>query len=120
MANYVDGFVITIPKKNLKAYFKMAQQGGEVWKEHGALQYFETVGDDLNINPGLPFPKLTKAKPSETIIFSWITYKSKAHRNAVNKKVMQDPRLSQMCDPKKMPFKMERMSYGGFKIVVEF
>ena len=120
MATYVDGFVIVIPKKNLKAYFKMAKQAGEVWREHGALQYFETMGDDLNIEMGLPFAKLTKAKEDEAIIFSWITYKSKAHRNAVNKKVMKDKRIIDSCDPNNMPFKMNKMSYGGFKAMVEF
>jgi uncharacterized protein YbaA (DUF1428 family) len=117
--SYVDGFVIVMPKKNLPAYLKMAKKSGKIWREYGALEYFECVGDDMNIEFGLPFPKLTKAKPDEVIVFSWITYKSKAQRNSVNKKVMQDKRLSAMCNPENMPFEMKKMSYGGFKTIVE-
>lgn len=116
---YVDGFVIVVKKKKLNAYFKMAAKASKVWKEHGALQYFETVGDDLKSEFGLPFTKLTKLQADEAVVFSWIVYKSKAHRNAVNKKVMKDPRLATMCDPDNMPFEMKRMSYGGFKVKVK-
>lgn len=120
---YVDGFVLVVPKKNVPAYKKMAQLGGKIWKKHGALQYFECLGDDLSPNMGgmeiLTFPKLTKLKPTETVWFSFIVYKSKAHRNAVNSKVMKDPAMN---DPKnkdmKMPFDMKRMSFGGFKSVI--
>ena len=118
--SYVDGFVIAIAKKNLPAYLKMAGKGAKIWKKHGALQYFECAGDDLDVkNMGTPFPKLAKTKEGETVVFSWILYKSKAHRNAVNKKVMKDPQINEMCDPNKMPFEMKRMSYGGFKVMVK-
>jgi uncharacterized protein YbaA (DUF1428 family) len=116
---YVDGFVLVVPKKKLTAYKRMAVTAGKVWREHGALDYKECVGDDLKVKFGVPFAKLAKAKPSETVVFSWIVYKSKAHRNAVNAKVMKDPRLAAMMDPKKCPFDMKRLSYGGFKVLVD-
>lgn len=116
---YVDGFVLAVPKKNLAAYVRMAQKAGQVWLEHGALEYRECVGDDLNVNMGLPFPRLAKVKPGETVVFSWIVYKSRAHRDRVNAKVMKDPRLKGLCDEKSMPFDMKRMSFGGFKVAVE-
>ncbi len=116
---YVDGFVLVIPKKNMPVYKRMAKAASKVWHEHGALEYRECVGDDMKVKMGLPFPKLAKAKPSETVVFSWIVYKSKADRNRVNKLVMKDPRLAEMCDPKNMPFDLKRMSYGGFKVMVE-
>lgn len=116
---YVDGFVLAVPKKNLAAYVRMAQKAGQVWREHGALEYRECVGDDLNVNMGLPFPRLAKVKPGETVVFSWIVYKSRAHRDRVNAKVMKDPRLKGLCDEKSMPFDMKRMSFGGFKVAVE-
>ena len=114
---YVDGFVLTVPKKNLAAYRRMASIACKVWKDHGALDYIEAVGDDLKVKFGLPFPKLVKPKASETIVFSYIVYKSKAHRNKVNAKVMKDPRLH--MDEKKMPFDPTRMAYGGFKAIVD-
>jgi uncharacterized protein YbaA (DUF1428 family) len=119
MAGYVDGFVIPIPRKNLAAYKKMAQWGRKTWMKHGALQYFECFGDDLKVKAGcgLPFPKGARTKAGETVVFAFITYKSKAHRNAVNAKVMSDPALNQ--GPPKMPFDVRRMMYGGFKVVVE-
>lgn len=116
---YVDGFVIAIAKKNLPAYRKMAALGCKVWKEHGALAYYECVGDDLAPAFGLPFPKLAKTKPSETVVFSWIVYKNKAHRNKVNKAVMADPRLTATMT-KKMPFDVNRMAYGGFKSMLGY
>jgi uncharacterized protein YbaA (DUF1428 family) len=98
----------------------MAAKAGKVWKDHGALEYRECVGDDLNIKMGVPFPKLAKLKTGETAVFSWIVYKSRAHRDQVNKKVMKDPRIhAMMPDPKKSPFDMKRMSYGGFKTIVD-
>lgn len=115
--SYVDGFVIPVPKKNLKAYKSLATLAGKIWMDHGALQYFECVGDDLNQKCGTPFPKLAKSKSGETVLFSFIIYKSRAHRDSVNKKVMKDPRLK--CDPAKMPFDFKRMSFGGFKTLVE-
>jgi uncharacterized protein YbaA (DUF1428 family) len=117
--SYVDGFVLPVPKKKVKAYVKIAQLAGKIWKEHGALEYFECALDDTNTKFGLPFPKLAKVKAGETVVFAWIVYKSKAHRDRVNAKVMKDPRMSDMGDPKDMPFDMKRMTYGGFKVLVE-
>lgn len=121
--SYVDGFVIPIPKKKLRAYRKMAQEAGKVWREHGALDYKECVGDDLAPDMGgtkLPpaFPRMAKLKPTETVVFSWITFKSRAHRDRVNAKVMKDPRIVKTME-KPMPFDVKRMAYGGFKILVD-
>jgi uncharacterized protein YbaA (DUF1428 family) len=116
---YVDGFLLPVPKKNLAAYQKMAKAAGKVWMDHGALEYRECVGDDLNIKGMLSFTKQLATKANETVVFSWIVYKSKAHRNAVNKKVMKDPRLNSMMGGKDMPFDMKRMCYGGFKTIVD-
>lgn len=116
--HYVDGFVLPVPKKNLTAYRRMSKMAGKIWREHGALEYREAMGDDLKVHYGLPFPKLAKTKPGETVVFAWIVYKSRAHRDRVNKKVMADPRLASMA-PKEMPFDVKRMSYGGFKVFVE-
>ena len=114
---YVDGFVIPVSKKQLAAYKKISAKAGKIWKEYGALDYKECVGDDLKIKWGTPFPKLAKAKPGETVVFSWITYKSKAQRDRINKKVMADPRLH--MDGAAMPFDLKRMTYGGFKVFVD-
>ena len=119
MPKYVDGYVLPVPKKNLPAYRKLAQKAGKIWREHGALEFRECVADDLNVKCGLPFPQLVKPKPGETVMFSWITFKSRAHRDRVNAKVMKDPRLADGMDPKTMPFDCERMSYGGFNVMVE-
>ncbi len=116
---YVDGFVLPVPKKKLAAYRSMSQKAGKVWRDHGALDYKECAGDDLKAKGLLPFPKLARLKGGETVVFSYIVYKSKAHRNAVNAKVMKDPRLAKMMDPKKMPFDVKRMAYGGFKVIVD-
>ena len=116
--NYVDGFVLVVPNKSLKTYLNMARKACKIWKEYGALEYREAVGDDLAAPWGLPFPKMTKLKKNEVVVFAWIVYKSKAHRDSVNKKIMKDPRIAGMCDPKNPPFDMKRMSYGGFKIAV--
>ncbi len=116
---YVDGFVIPVPKKNLAAYVRMAKKAGKIWREHGALEYQECAGDDLRVKMGLPFPRLAKAKPGETVVFSWIVYKSRGHRDRVNAKVMKDPRITGMCDQKSMPFDVKRMAYGGFKMLVD-
>lgn len=117
---YVDAFIIPIKKKNLTAYKKMAQWGGKVWMKYGALEYVECVADELknDAHSGLGFIKLAKLKPDETVIFSWIVYKSKAHRNQVNKKVMSDPSMNDF-DPATMPFDMKRFATGGFKPIVE-
>jgi uncharacterized protein YbaA (DUF1428 family) len=117
-ARYVDGFVLAVPKRNIDAYRRMAMMGGKIWREHGALEFRECVGDDMAVKMGMPFPRMMKIKPNETVVFSWITFKSRAHRNSVNAKVMRDPRLGDM-DPKSMPFDMKRMAYGGFKILVD-
>jgi len=117
--NYVDGFVLPVPKKNLKVYFAMAKKAGKVWRDHGALEYRECLGDDLNVKFGVPFPKTIKLKPGETVVFSYIVFKSRAHRDKVNAAVMKDPRINAMCDPNKMPFDCSRMVYGGFKVMVQ-
>lgn len=119
MPNYVDGFVIPIPKNKVDAYRRIAQKAAKIWKEHGALEYRECVGEDLNIKMALPFPRGIKSKPSETIVFAYIVYKSRAHRDKVNAKVMEDPRIHKICDPNDMPFDGKRMLYGGFKTIVE-
>ena len=116
---YVDGFVLPVPKKNLAAYRRMARKASKVWREHGALEYRECAGDDLKVKMGVPFPKQAKARPGETVVFAYIVYKSRAHRDQVNAKVMKDPRLANMCDPKNMPFDFKRMGYGGFTTIVE-
>jgi uncharacterized protein YbaA (DUF1428 family) len=116
---YVDGFVLTVPKKNVEAYRKISRKAGKVWRDHGALEYKECVAEDLNAKFGRPFPKLVKPKAGETIVFSWIVFKSRAHRDRVNAKVMKDPRLAADMDPKKMPFDVKRMSYGGFDVIVD-
>jgi Uncharacterized conserved protein len=116
MPAYVDGFILPIPTKNLATYRRIARQASKIWREHGALDYRECVGDDLAVSFGTPFPNLVKPKRGETIVFAWITFKSRAHRDRVNAAVMKDPRLK--CDPKSVPFDCKRMSYGGFKTLV--
>ncbi len=118
-AGYVDGFVLAVPKGKLDAYRRMARTAGKVWREHGALEYRECIGDDLDVEMGVPFPRMVKLKPDETVVFSWIVYKSRTHRDRVNAKVMKDPRLAEMMDPKAMPFDVKRMTYGGFKIIID-
>lgn len=113
---YVDGFVFSVPDKNLKAYRRMARQAGKVWREHGALEYLECVGDDLDIPGVLSFRKLARPKPGETVYFSFIIYRSRAHRDRVNAKVMKDPRMQA---PQEMPFDPKRMAYGGFRALVD-
>jgi uncharacterized protein YbaA (DUF1428 family) len=116
---YVDGFVIPIPVKNLPIYRKIASKAGKIWKEHGALEYRECVGDDMEVKGMVSFPKLAKTKRGETVVFAWIVYKSRAHRDKVNAKVMKDPRLAKMMDEAAMPFENRRMAYGGFKTLVD-
>jgi uncharacterized protein YbaA (DUF1428 family) len=117
--SYVDGFVLPVPKKSLKAYAKMAQAAGKIWKEHGAIEFRECAGDDLNAKWGVPFSKLMKLKPGETVMFSYIVFKSRAHRDRVNAKVMKDPRMDAMMEGQEMPFDAKRMAYGGFKVLVD-
>lgn len=115
---YVDGFLLAVPKKNLAAYRRISRAAGKVWREYGALEYRECVGDDLKTTMGPAFPRIAKAKPGETVVFSWIVYKSRAARDRVNAKVMKDPRIAKsMNEP--MPFDVKRMAYGGFKVVVD-
>jgi uncharacterized protein YbaA (DUF1428 family) len=116
---YVDGFVVPVPEENLQAYRRIAQKAGKIWREYGALQYVEAVGDDLDNKFGVSFPKQLKLKPGETVLFSWIVYKSRKHRDEVNEKVMKDPRLAKMMKDDAMPFDVKRMVYGGFKFLVD-
>jgi uncharacterized protein YbaA (DUF1428 family) len=116
---YVDGFVLPVPRKNLAAYRRIAARAGRIWKEYGALEYRECAGEDLRNSWGVAFPRLAKAKPGETVVFSWVVYKSRAHRDRVNKKVMKDPRMGKMMDPSKMLFDARKMAYGGFKVLVD-
>ena len=116
---YVDGFVIPVPKKNVKAYLAMAKKAGKVWKEYGALDYKECVADDVKVGKWTSFPRSVKMKKSETVVFSYIVYKSRAARDKCLAKVMKDKRLAAMMDPKKMPFDAKRMIYGGFKVNVD-
>ena len=119
MAGYVDGFVLAVPKKKVAAYRRIARKAGRIWREHGALDYKECVGDDVKPGKVTSFPQSVALKSGETVVFSWITFKSRAHRDRVNAKVMKDPRLAGMMDPSAMPFDAKRMIYGGFKISVD-
>jgi uncharacterized protein YbaA (DUF1428 family) len=116
---YIDGFVVPVPTKNLAGYRRMAQLAAKVWKEHGALEVCECVADDVKAGKWTSFPKSVKLKKGETVVFSWIAYKSRAHRDAVNAKVMKDPRLAGMMKPENSPFDGKRMIYGGFKVLLE-
>ena len=118
MAHYVDGFVLPVPKHNVDAYRRMARKAGKIWREHGALEYRECVGDDVNAGKVTSFPRSVKLKPDETVVFALISFKSRAHRDRVNAKVMNDKRITGSCDPKNMPFDVKRMAYGGFKVIV--
>ena len=115
---YEDGFVLPVPKRKLAAYRRMAQKAGRIWREHGALDFKECVADDVKPGKWTSFPQSVKLKRGETVVFSWIAYKSRAHRDRVNAKVMKDKRLGSMMDPKAMPFDARRMIYGGFKVLV--
>jgi uncharacterized protein YbaA (DUF1428 family) len=116
--SYVDGFVLPVPKNKIADYRKMARLGGKVWREHGALEYIECVEDDVKPGKVTSFPQAVKLKKGEVVVFSWIVYRSRRHRDAVLKKVMEDPRLKKYMDPKKMPFDGMRMFWGGFKPIV--
>jgi uncharacterized protein YbaA (DUF1428 family) len=115
---YVDGFVIPVPVKNLEAYRRMSRAAGKVWMDHGALEYRECAGDDLKTKMGTSFPAAIGARRGETVVFSWIVYRSRAHRDKVNARVMKDPRMNGW-DGTPMPFDVKRMIYGGFKVVVD-
>jgi uncharacterized protein YbaA (DUF1428 family) len=116
---YVDGFIVAVPKKNIPAYKKLSQLCGKVWREHGALDYREWVADDVKIGKWTSFPRAVKKKPNETVVFAWITYKSRKARDKVNAKVMNDPRLKVMMDASNAPFDAKRMIYGGFESLVK-
>ena len=118
---YVDGFVIPVPKKNVSKYRAIARKAAKIWRKHGALEYRECVGDDIDgKGMGVPFPRLAKVKRGETVVFSWVVFKSRAHRDRVNARVMKDPTIAKMMkDPKAMPFDAKRMTYGGFKVIVD-
>jgi uncharacterized protein YbaA (DUF1428 family) len=115
---YVDGFIIPVPKKNVKAYMKIAKKAAKVWKDHGALEVRECAADDVKVGKWTSFPRSVKMKPSETVVFSYIVYKSRKDRDKVNAKVMKDPRLTDMMNPKSMPFDAKRMIFGGFTVAV--
>ena len=119
MSTYVDGFVIPVARKNLPAYLRLAKKCAAIFREHGALEVRECVGEDLAVKMGRPFTQLAKTKRSETVVFSWISYKSRAHRDRVNAKFMKDPRVAALCGgPNDGPFDCKRMAYGGFSVMV--
>lgn len=116
---YVDGFVLPVPKKNLRAYRRISEKAGKIWREFGALQYVEAVGDDLDVKFGVSFTRIIKLKRGETVLFSWIVFKSRGHRDRVNAKVMKDKRMAKIMENAAMPFDVKRMAYGGFKFLVD-
>jgi uncharacterized protein YbaA (DUF1428 family) len=118
MGKYVDGFVVPVPKANLEAYRRMAEVAGKVWREYGALEFIECVADDVKPGEITSFPQSVKLEPDETVVFAWIVYESREHRDRVNEQVMKDPRIAKM-DPKSMPFDGKRMFWGGFEVLVE-
>ena len=119
MARYVDGFVLPVPKKKIAAYRSMARKAGKVWRDHGALEFRECVADDVMPGKVTSFPRSVKLRKGETVFFSYIVFKSRAHRDRVNAKVMADPRMARMISGlEKMPFDMQRMAYGGFNVLV--
>jgi uncharacterized protein YbaA (DUF1428 family) len=117
--SYVDGFVVPVPKRSVRAYRAMARKAGKVWREHGALEYRECVADDVKWGKRTSFPRSVKQKGNETVWFSYIVYRSRKDRDRVIAKVMKDKRLAAMMDPKGMPFDAKRMIYGGFRVVVD-
>jgi uncharacterized protein YbaA (DUF1428 family) len=119
MARYVDGFVLPVPKARLDEYRRIARKAGKIWREYGALQYVECVADDVSFGKRTSFPRSVKLKDDEIVVFSWIVYKSRAQRDSIMKKIMVDPRMADMMDPKDMPFDGKRMFWGGFKPLVE-
>lgn len=119
MSKYVDGFVLPVRKDQVEKYRGIAEKAGKIWKEHGALEYIECVGDDLDAKEMVPFPKLAGTSADETVVFAWIVYKSREHRDEVNEKVMADPRIREMDDPENPVVECKRMAVGGFKTIVE-
>jgi uncharacterized protein YbaA (DUF1428 family) len=116
---YVDGYVVPVPKANVEAYREMARRAGKIWREHGALQYRECLADDVKPGEHTSFPKAVKLEPEETVVFSWIVFESRARRDDINAKVMADPRLADLMNPKKLPFDGKRMFWGGFEVFVD-
>lgn len=119
MAKYVDGYVLPLPRRNLARYRRIAAVAGKVWRDHGALQYVECVGDHLDVRCGTPFPRLARARRGETVVFAFVVFRSRAHRDRVNAKVMKDPRLAKFMDPDAHPFDAKRMTWGGFRAIVD-
>jgi uncharacterized protein YbaA (DUF1428 family) len=119
MTHYIDGFVIPLPKNKIDDYRRIAQKAGAVWLDHGALEYRECVGEDLDVKNQVPFPRVINSTPDETVVLAWIAFESRAHRDEVNAEVMKDPRLAEMMDPNAMPFDCKRMVYGGFEVLVD-
>ena len=119
MAHYVDGFVLPVPKRNIDAYRRIARKAGKIWREHGALEYKECIGEDVPMGKVTSFPRSVERKRSETVVFAWIVYKSRAHRDRVNAKVMEDPRMADMMDMKDSPFDAKRLIFGGFEVFVD-
>ena len=118
MSQYVDGFVIPIPKDKVEEYRQVAEKAGRIWKEHGALDYWECIGDDFEVKEMVSFPQLADIGPDETVVFSWVVFASREHRDQVNAKIMADPRIKELCVPGSEPFDCKRMAYGGFKVIV--
>lgn len=118
MSTYIDGFVIPVPRDKIDAYRAVAEVAAKVWKEHGALEYVEGIGDDMNARDMVSFPELAKTTADEAVIFAWITYRSKADRDIVNQKALKDPRIQAFCRAKDQPFDCHRMAYGGFEMMV--
>jgi len=119
MAHYIDGFVVPVPTAKLDAYRRIARKAGKIWRDHGALEYVESVADDVKPGKVTSFPQSVKLAAGETVVFSWIVYRSRKHRDSVNAKVMKDPRMASMMDPQAIPFDAMRMFWGGFKTIVE-
>jgi uncharacterized protein YbaA (DUF1428 family) len=118
--SYVDGFLLAVPKKKLPAYRRIAAKAGKIWMEYGALAYVESAAEDVKPGKLTSFPQSVKLKSGETVVFSYIVFKSRADRDRINKKVMKDPRLADMMSPEAMPFDLKRMVYGGFKVIVQY
>lgn len=115
---YVDGFIVPVPRKKLAAYLRLAKRAGKIWRDHGALEFREYVAEDVKVGKWTSFPRSVKLKPGETVILSWIAFESRVHRDRVNARVMKDPRLAKLMDPKAMPFDGKRMIYGGFEMLL--
>ena len=116
---YVDGFIVPVPKKNVEAYRRLARKAGKIWREYGALEFKECVADDVRVGKWTSFPRSVKRKPNETVMFSYIVYKSRRDRDKINAKVMKDPRLAKTMEGMGVPFDAKRMIYGGFKVIVD-